>query len=159
MSASLYYTLVTEFFEDYWKTKAFFIFSMSKQVGDSVRYLTPLLISQFGWRMAWIIGGSVGALNGFLLVFTVIEPKRQEAILLSNDENVKHEVTKQANEVLEDENQQNDYEVKEVKNKVIIQKKSFTVKTLLAEYKRSFGLMFRDVAGMCIILGCFFRLW
>jgi hypothetical protein len=45
ITAALCYLLVTEFFEEKYKVKAFFAFSVSKQFGDSVRYLTPILIS------------------------------------------------------------------------------------------------------------------
>lgn len=87
LSASIYYLLVTEFFDPKYKTKAFFAFSVSRQVADSVKFMTPLLINKFGWRLAWNIGGGFGASIGLMIAFTVRVPKQPTQIVLSNDEN------------------------------------------------------------------------
>jgi sugar phosphate permease len=71
ISSALCYLLVFEFFEEKYKVKAFFAFSVAKQLGDSVRYLTPILISATGWRNTWIIGGGFSVFVGLLIVFTV----------------------------------------------------------------------------------------
>lgn len=82
---SLSYQIVTEFFAPKYKTKAFVLFSISKQASDSILFLTPLLISATGWRMAWAICGGVGIIGGMLLVFTISEPiKRQDIVLTKN---------------------------------------------------------------------------
>ena len=65
---------MTEFFAPKYRTKAYFVFSISKQLSESIKFLTPLLISATGWRMSWIIGGGIGVVTGLLLVFTVSEP-------------------------------------------------------------------------------------
>jgi sugar phosphate permease len=84
ISAATTHYLVTEYFSTKYKTRAYFAYSVSKQLGDSIRFMTPVLISVTGWRVAWMIGGGCGMVIGLLLVLTVEEPIDKNAILISN---------------------------------------------------------------------------
>lgn len=155
---SLTHSLVCEYFAKRHATKAYFAFSISKQLADSLRYLTPVFITMTGWRLAWIIIGILTAATGFLLVFTVVEPKSKEAMLLTKDKEKKEKVKEAADQVIKDEKNK-DVEVKEVDNKVVIKKKKKGCGDLAKDYKEHFGLMFSNMPAMMLIFGCFFRLW
>lgn len=89
LSASLTHQLVTEYFEEKYWTRAYFAYSILKQIGDSARFMTPVLIKYTGWRMAWIIGGGFGVVSGLLMVFLVAEPKVPSTMVVSSNENEK----------------------------------------------------------------------
>jgi hypothetical protein len=77
--------MVTEYFEERYWTRAYFSYSILKQIGDSARFMTPVLISSTGWRITWMIGGAFGVGTGLLMVFTMVEPKNVNLIVLSTD--------------------------------------------------------------------------
>lgn len=87
MSVSLTYQLVTEYFAPKYRTRAYFSFSISKQLSESIKYLTPILISTFGWKISWMIGGGIGVVSGLLLVLTVSEPNEKKEIILTSNKN------------------------------------------------------------------------
>jgi sugar phosphate permease len=158
MSAALTHQLVTEYFNKKLKTRAYFAFSVSKQLGDSIRFMTPVLISVTGWRVAWMIGGGISALVGLLIVFTIEEPVNKNSILISNEKVKNKDVKEQANKVLESTKNE-DFEVKEVGEMVVLKKKKKTISDLMKDYRVHFGLLFSDMAAMMVVIGCFFRLW
>lgn len=84
-SAALTHQLVTDFFEKKYWTKAYFAFSILRQLGDSARFMTPVLIGATGWRTAWSIGGAFGILNGILLILTVSDPQNQNILILTKN--------------------------------------------------------------------------
>lgn len=101
---------MSEFFAPRHKTRAYYAFSISKQLGETVKYMTPILISWTGWRMAWMIGGGFGIIIGVLLIITVQEPHQQKQIVLTKDKSVAKEIFKEADEHLKQSGQR-DFEV------------------------------------------------
>jgi MFS family permease len=94
-----------------------------------------------------------------LVILTVVEPKSKDAILLTKDENKKKDTMSEANKVLSDENKDGEFEVKEVKDKVVLKKKRKGCKDLCSDYKRHFYLMFTNLPAMMVITGSIFRLF
>lgn len=50
LSGAMFYIIVSEFFDHQYKVRAYFAFQMSIQLGDTMRFLTPMLINLLGWR-------------------------------------------------------------------------------------------------------------
>ena len=64
------------------------MFSVLIQLGDAAKFITPVLISEVGWRVSWIIGGGFGVVIGLLIMVSVAEPPRdEETIVVEADEN------------------------------------------------------------------------
>lgn len=156
---ALTHSLVTEYFAMRYATRAYFAFSISKQLGDSLKYMTPLLINMTGWRLAWMCGGAAIAVNGLMIIFIVAEPVVKDGILMTKDENKKKDTISETNKVLADEKKDGEYEVKTVEEKVVLKKKKKGCKDLCSDYKRHFYLMFTNVPAMMLIIGCIFRLF
>lgn len=68
------YSIITDFFPPEKRTRAFFIFSLLQQLGDTLRFLTSPMIRLLGYKVAWMCCGGFGIVTGLLMLFTVIEP-------------------------------------------------------------------------------------
>lgn len=114
------------------------------------------MISKTGWRFAWMIAGSSIMVVGLLIKFTVVEPIKRDAILVGNKSN-NNNLTNEAKKVI-NENNNKGFEVKEDKNKVVIKQKKKSLKDLAEDYKKHFGMMFKNTAAVILILASAFRL-
>lgn len=157
LSVSIAFQFVTEFFPTRYKTKAFYIFSTSEFLGESMKFMTPILIASTGWRTAWGIGGSFGLITGLLLAFTVSEPVSKKELVLSSG-NQPQQIIKEATQLIKS-SKHSELEVKQVGQTVIVQKKQMNVKDLLRSYKTNFGLILTNRCAMILITACFFKLW
>lgn len=74
----LTYILITEYFEPKARVRAFFVFQILAQLGDTIIFLNTDLITMFGWRNSWMICGMFAIIPGVLCTFTIIEPERTD---------------------------------------------------------------------------------
>ena len=65
------YSIITDFFPPEKRVRAFFIFSLLQQLGDTMRFLTSPMIRAFGYKMAWWVCGGFGISTGILMLTTV----------------------------------------------------------------------------------------
>ena len=151
------YSIITDFFPPEKRVRAFFVFSLLQQLGDTMRFLTSPMIRAFGYKVAWWVCGCFGIATGILMLFTVGEPARQseQIVVEEDDEKKKDQVVSSAARHTKYTN----YEAKKTLTGVVLKKKKKSMGSICSEYKRSFGLLFTNFAATMIIIGCFFRLW
>jgi sugar phosphate permease len=161
MSGALSYTLITDFFAPRNRVRAFFVFSILSQLGDTARFMTPNIITLTGYKVAWFIIGGFGIISGALILLTVVEPPRSDTQKVgeSKDSQDKMSFKKVATTMLEKTDKHDKYEIHESNNEVLIKRKRKNCRSICSEYKRSFGLLFTNFAAVMIIIGCFIRLW
>lgn len=157
LSVSIAFQYVTEFFPQKYKTRAFYIFSMSEFLGESMKFMSPIFIAKVGWRTAWAVGGSFGFITGVLLACTVSEPISKKQVVLASESHQK-EVVEEANKLLK-QSKNSELEIKKVGKEVVVQKKQTTIGGLLKTYTTSFGLILTNKCAMVLITACFFKLW
>lgn len=78
MSGPATYSIITDFFEKKYRIKAFFLYAILIQLGDTLQYASTFLISHLGWRKTWMFCGVFGIVVGISICIFVIEPARVE---------------------------------------------------------------------------------
>ena len=120
-----------------------------------MKYITGPIIRALGYKDAWWVCGGFALGVGFLMLTTVIEPIRQsEEIKIEEEDSDKKE-----NILSKASKKYKNYVAKETCTGIILKKKKQTCSTIMAEYKRSFTLLFSNVTAVLILVGVFFRLW